>query len=60
MDILKKLLPNLAREAEEREAVTRSAVQKAKNARRDAEADMIKAYRKMGYSFERRHDWSKE
>lgn len=59
MDILKKLLPDLEKETEEREAATKSAVDKSDRARRDAEADMIKAYRKMGYSLQRRHDWSK-
>lgn len=58
MDILNKLLPHLNKGAEEREAATRSAVEKSAGARRDAEADMIKAYRKMGYELERRHEWS--
>ena len=59
MDILNKLLPNLSKRAEEREAATQSVVEDSKHARRDAEADMIKAYRKLGYGLEH-HDWSKK
>lgn len=59
MDILTKLLPNLNKEIEKREAVTKSAIQKSEGARRDAEADMIKSYRKMGLELDGRHDWSK-
>lgn len=60
MSILRNLLPHLNKKIEEREAETNSAVKKSAQARRDAEADMILAYRKMGYALQKRHEWSKD
>jgi hypothetical protein len=57
MNIFKRLFPREEREADAREQVTKEAIEENKKARRIAEANLIKSYRRMDLEV-RRHGWS--
>ncbi len=55
--LLRTIIPNkLLKEADEKEETTRTILALNKQARRQAEASMIKSYKEMGVAIER-HTW---